>query len=51
MAVPMDFSTQRADFGAYQNHLEHAYNVNKNTEENTQASESVIRDVDMAKLW
>lgn len=35
-----EISTQRADFGAYQNRLEHAYNANKNTEENTQASES-----------
>lgn len=42
-------SSQRSDFGAYQNRLEHSYNVNKNTEENTQASESVIRDTDMAK--
>ena len=50
MAALMDFSIQRADFGAYQNRLEHAYNVNKNTEEDTQASESVIRDVDMAKI-
>ncbi|MDE7269642.1 MAG: hypothetical protein K2N81_04120, partial [Acetatifactor sp.] len=40
---------QRSDFGAYQNRLEHAYQVNKNSEENTQASESVIRDTDMAK--
>lgn len=44
-----EISTQRADFGAYQNRLEHAYNANKNAEENTQASESVIRDTDMAK--
>ncbi len=40
---------QRSDFGAYQNRLEHAININKNTEENTQAAESVIRDTDMAK--
>ncbi|MCM1113547.1 MAG: hypothetical protein NC399_09875 [Muribaculum sp.] len=40
---------QRADFGAYQNRLEHACQVNQNTEENTQASESVIRDTDMAQ--
>lgn len=39
---------QRADFGAYQNRLEHAYNTDKNTEENTQAAESAIRDTDMA---
>lgn len=40
---------QRSDFGAYQNRLEHAYNINKNSEENTQSAESVIRDTDMAK--
>lgn len=40
---------QRAVFGAYQNRLEHAYNINKNTEENTQYAESEIRDTDMAK--
>ena len=44
-----EVSLQRADFGAYQNRLEKAYNVNKNTQENTQYSESVIRDTDMAK--
>ena len=42
-------SKQRADFGAQQNRLEHAYNINKNVEENTQAAESAIRDTDMAK--
>ncbi len=42
-------SRQRSTFGAYQNRLEHAYNSNKNVEENTQASESVIRDTDMAE--
>ena len=36
MAALMDFSTQRADFGAYQNRLEHTYNANKNTEEDTE---------------
>ena len=41
-------SEQRSLFGAYQNRLEHAYNINKNIEENTQASESLIRDTDMA---
>ncbi len=40
-------SEQRSVFGAYQNRLEHAYNVNKNTEENTQAAESQIRDTEM----
>lgn len=48
-AALQEISTQRSTFGAYQNRLEHAYNVNKNTEENTQASESVIRDTDMAQ--
>lgn len=41
-------SEQRSLFGAYQNRLEHAYNINKNVEENTQASESLIRDTDIA---
>ncbi len=40
---------QRSVFGAYQNRLEHAYNINKNSEENTQYAESQIRDTDMAK--
>ena len=42
-------SDQRSLFGAYQNRLEHAYNINKNVEENTQASESLIRDTDIAE--
>lgn len=41
-------SEQRSLFGAYTNRLEHAYNVDANIEENTQASESRIRDTDMA---
>ncbi|MCR5846961.1 MAG: hypothetical protein K6G75_02420 [Lachnospiraceae bacterium] len=41
-------SSQRSDFGSYQNRLEHAYNANKNTVENTQAAESQIRDTNMA---
>ncbi|MCR5118650.1 MAG: hypothetical protein K6B44_03395 [Lachnospiraceae bacterium] len=41
-------SEQRSTFGAYQNRLEHAYDVNKNTSENTQAGESRIRDTDMS---
>ncbi len=41
-------SEQRSLFGAYQNRLEHAINQNKNTAENTQAAESLIRDADMA---
>lgn len=40
----------RSYYGAMTNRLEHAYNINKNTEENTQAAESVIRDTDMAKM-
>ena len=42
-------SDQRSVFGAYQNRLEHAYDINKNTSENTQAGESRIRDTDMSK--
>ncbi|MCR5254870.1 MAG: hypothetical protein K6D96_02990 [Acetatifactor sp.] len=42
-------SEERSVFGAYINRLEHAYNIDRNTEENTQASESKIRDTDMAK--
>lgn len=34
--------------GAYQNRMEHAVLSNDNTSENLQASESRIRDVDMA---
>lgn len=40
-------SEQRSHFGAYQNRMEHAYNINRNTSENTQAAESQIRDTDM----
>ncbi len=42
-------SEQRSLFGAYQNRLEHTYDINKNTEENTQYAESAIRDTDMEK--
>ncbi len=42
-------SSIRSDFGASQNRLEHAIANNKNNAENTQASESRIRDVDMAE--
>lgn len=42
-------STERSKFGAYVNRLEHAYNVNMINSENTQASESRIRDTDMSK--
>lgn len=40
-------SEQRSKFGAYQNRLEHAYNIDTNTEENTQYAESQIRDTNM----
>ena len=39
----------RSDFGATQNRLEYAANNNRNIAENTQQSESRIRDADMAK--
>jgi flagellin len=42
-------SKQRADLGAYQNRLEFAVKGIDVASENTQASESRIRDVDMAK--
>ena len=42
-------SSQRADLGATQNRLEHTIASTDNTAENLQASESRIRDVDMAK--
>lgn len=41
-------SEQRSSIGAQQNRLEHAKAVDNNTEENTQAAESQIRDTDMA---
>ena len=44
-------SEQRGIFGASQNRLEHAYKEVGNTRENTQASESLIRDTDMAKEY
>ncbi len=42
-------SKQRADLGAYYNRLEHAARGLMNAYENTQASESRIRDADMAE--
>lgn len=42
-------SEARSTFGAYQNRLEHSFNVNSFTAENLQASESRIRDTDMAE--
>lgn len=41
-------SSVRSLFGAYQNRLEHAYDINRNTHENTQRAESVIRDTNIA---
>lgn len=43
-------SEERSRMGAYQNRLEHTIRNLDNVVENTQASESVIRDTDMAKL-
>lgn len=40
-------SLERTNFGAAQNRLEHAYNYTANARENTQHSESVIRDTEM----
>ncbi len=42
-------SAQRSQLGAYQNRLEHTIKNLDTTSENLQASESRIRDVDMAK--
>ena len=42
-------SSERSKLGAYQNRLEHTINNLDNVAENLQASESRIRDVDMAK--
>ena len=42
-------SKQRADLGAYYNRMEHAAKGLMNAYENTQASESRIRDADMAE--
>lgn len=42
-------SMERSRLGAYQNRMEHAYNVNVNTAENVTAAESRIRDADIAK--
>ncbi len=39
----------RANFGALQNRLEHALQISDNSAENLSASESRIRDLDMAK--
>ncbi|QGG47493.1 flagellinolysin [Heliorestis convoluta] len=42
-------SSERSKLGSYQNRLEHTIRNLENTAENLQASESAIRDVDMAK--
>ncbi len=42
-------SSRRSTYGAMQNRLEHTINKNNNVIENTQASESAIRDADIAK--
>ncbi|MDQ1911301.1 flagellinolysin [Paenibacillus sp. GD4] len=42
-------SAERTKLGAIQNRLEHALSITKNNEENLSASESRIRDTDMAK--
>ena len=45
----LDFvSSQRSRMGAYQNRLEHTIKNLDNVTENTQSSESIIRDTDMA---
>lgn len=43
-------SGERSRMGAYQNRLEHIINNLDNIVENTQASESWIRDADVAKV-
>ncbi len=42
-------SSKRSVYGAIQNRLEHTINNNNNVIENTQASESAIRDADVAE--
>lgn len=43
-------SSKRSTYGALQNRMEHTVNNNENVIENTQASESAIRDADVADL-
>ncbi|MBD5453080.1 MAG: hypothetical protein HDR30_01980, partial [Lachnospiraceae bacterium] len=43
-------SSRRSTYGAIQNRLEHTVNNNNNVIENTQASESAIRDTDIADM-
>lgn len=42
-------SMERSRYGAYQNRMEHSYNVAMNSAENLTAAESRIRDTDIAK--
>nr|MCR4610592.1 hypothetical protein [Lachnospiraceae bacterium] len=42
-------SSLRAQVGAQQNRIEHTINVTNTTKENLEASESKIRDTDMAE--
>lgn len=42
-------SAQRSLFGAYQNRMERACDIDRNTSENSQYAESQIRDTDMAE--
>jgi flagellin len=48
-AAAQTVDSQRAQFGAYQNRMEHTYKNLGNAVENTQHAESVIRDTDMAQ--
>ena len=47
--VITEVNTQRATYGSQQNQLEHVVNNQNTTAENLSASESRVRDVDMAK--
>ena len=47
-AAITEVNTTRANYGAWQNQLEHAVNNMSTTKENLQAAESRVRDVDMA---
>lgn len=50
LRTALDMTSEiRSYFGSMQNRLEHTYNNNKNMEENTQSSESRLRDADMAE--
>ncbi len=45
----VSLNERRTTYGAMQNRLEHAYHMRDNTQENTQAAESRLRDTDVAK--